>query len=157
MSERTVTHSTFRIERVYDVSPAQVFAAFADPAARQRWFIEGEGWNVESCSLDFRRGASEHSTFRFQGGPLIRNDTTYHDIVENERIVFSYTMDVGEVRISASLATVELTCEGGGTRLAYAEQGAHLDGHDNADQREQGCRELYEALAAELDRQRKAA
>ena len=152
MSERSVSHSTFRIERVYDATPAQVFAAFADPAARRRWFIEGESWDIESCELDFRRGASEHSTFRFRGGQLIRNDTTYHDIVENERFVFSYTMVVGDNRISASLATVELTAEGDGARLAYTEQGAHLDGHDNAEQREAGCRRLYEALAVELER-----
>lgn len=157
MTERSVAHSTFRIERVYDATPAQVFNAFADPAARRRWFIEGEGWDIESCELDFREGASERSTFRFKGGPLISNETTYHDIVENERFVFSYTMVVGDNRISASLATVELTAEGAGTKLAYTEQGAHLDGHDNAAQREEGCRWLYEALAAELERQRKAA
>ena len=157
MTERSVTHSTFRIERVYDASPEQVFAAYADPAARRRWFVEGEGWDIESCELDFRQGATEYSTFRFRGGPLIRNDTTYHDVVENQRFVFSYTMVVGDNRISASLSTVELTPEGRRTRHVYTEQGAYLDGHDNVAQREEGCRQLFEALALELERQRKAA
>lgn len=157
MPERSVTHATFRIERVYDSSPAEVFAAYADPAARRRWFVEGEGWDIESCELDFRQGAADHSTFRFRGGPLIRNDTYYHEIVENERFVFSYAMVVADNRISASLGTVELIPGGAGTRHVYTEQGAYLDGYDQVEQREEGCRQLNEALARELQRSRKAA
>ena len=62
-------------------------------------------------------------------------------------------MTIGGNRISASLATIEFEPGGAGTRLTYTEQGAFLDGHDNAAQREAGCRELFEALAAELGRQ----
>ena len=32
MTERSVTHATFVIERTYDATPARVFAAWADPA-----------------------------------------------------------------------------------------------------------------------------
>ena len=157
MPERSVTHATFSIDRLYDFSPAEVFAAYADPASRRRWFVEGEGWEVETCDLDFRQGATESSTFRFRGGPLIRNETTYFDIIENQRFVFAYTMVVGDDRISASLGTVELIPEGKGTRHVYTEQGAYLDGFDNVAQREEGCRQLFEALARELEQLRKAA
>jgi uncharacterized protein YndB with AHSA1/START domain len=157
MPQRTVTHATFSVERFFDFSPAEVFAAYTDPAARRRWFVEGEGWDVETCNLDFRQGATEHSTFRFRGGPLIRNDTTYLDIVQDKRFVFAYTMVVGDERISASLGTVELIPEGKGTRHVFTEQGAYLDGHDNVADREEGCRQLFEALARELGERRKAA
>ena len=112
---------------------------------------------MESCELDFREGATERSTFRFRGGPLIRNDTTYFDIVENQRFVFAYAMVIEGSRISTSLGTVELIPEGKGTRHVYTEQGAFLDGFDNAAQREEGFRHLYEALARELEAQRRAA
>lgn len=157
MTERSVKHATFVIERTYDASPARVFDAFADPAAKRRWFVEGEGWEIESFEFDFRPGGSEYSTFRYQGGPLIRNDTVYQDIVENRRIVTAYTMMVGENRISASLATIELVEEGVATRLTYTEQGAFLDGYDDAKGREEGCRGLLEALAIELQRKQAAA
>jgi uncharacterized protein YndB with AHSA1/START domain len=158
MTERSVTHSTFRIERSYDdASPEQVFFAFADKASKRRWFVEGEGWEIDSFEMDFRPGGVESSAFRYQGGPVVTNHTVYQDIVENQRIVFAYSMTVADSRISASLGTIELFPEGGSTRLVYTEQGAFLDGHDNVAQREAGCRKLYEALAVELQRNRKAA
>ena len=55
-------------------------------------------------------------------------------------------------RISASVATVELTPDSRGTRMVYTEQGAFLDGHDTPAQREHGTRELLDNLAAELAR-----
>ena len=153
MTERSVTHASFAIERTYDAAPEKVFAAFANPAAKRRWFVEGEGWHIDKFEMDFRPGGIETSVFRFGDGPAGRNDTVYLDIVENRRIVSAYTMIIGGNRISASLATIEFEPAGKGTRLTYTEQGAFLDGHDNAAQREAGCRELFEALAAELARQ----
>jgi uncharacterized protein YndB with AHSA1/START domain len=152
MTKRSVTHATFTIERAYDATPARVFKAFADPAAKRRWFAEGEGWTVEQFDVDFRVGGHERSRFRFKGGPLIANDTKYEDIVPNERIIIAYTMTIGDNRISASLATMEFKPAGSGTRLVFTEQGAFLDGHDNVTQREKGTRELLEALALELKR-----
>jgi hypothetical protein len=38
VTERSVTHDTFVVERSYPASPARVFAAWADPAAKARWF-----------------------------------------------------------------------------------------------------------------------
>lgn len=152
MPERTVTHATFTIERIYDAPPARVFRAYADAAAKRRWFVEGEGWTVEEFVDDFRVGGIERSSFRFRGGPLIRNETIYHDIVPDRRIIIAYRMTVGDERISASLATIQLENEGRGTRHIFTEQGAYLDGHDDVAQREAGTRELHEALARELAR-----
>ena len=150
MTERSITHATFVIERDYDAAPARVFAAFADPAAKRRWFAEGEGWEIDSFDVDFRVGGYERSRFRYQGGPLIRNDTVYQDIVPDRRIIIAYTMVVGETPISASLATVELAPSGAGTRLKFTEQGAYLDGHDDVAGREHGTRGLLDKLDEEL-------
>ncbi len=153
MSERSVTHATFAIERTYEAAPARVFKAFEDPAAKRRWFAEGEGWTIEQFDVDFRIGGYERSSFRFRGGPLIRNDTTYQDIVPGERIIIAYSMTIGENRISASLATMELKPAGSGTRLVFTEQGAFLDGLDTAGPREAGWRDLLAAVDRELKRQ----
>jgi uncharacterized protein YndB with AHSA1/START domain len=152
VDERSVTHATFVIERTYDASPARVFAAFADPVVKRRWFAEGEGWKVDEFEVDFRAGGYERSRFRYQEGPVIRNDTVYQDIVPDRRIIVAYSMTIGDTRISTSLATVEFKPEGTGTRLVYTEQGAFLDGADKPADREAGCRMLLEALGAELER-----
>jgi uncharacterized protein YndB with AHSA1/START domain len=150
--ERSVAHATFTIERRYAAAPARVFKAFEDPVQKRRWFVEGEGWAVESFETDFRVGGFERSRFRFRGGPLVTNDTVYQDIVADRRIIVAYGMTVGGNPISASLATMQFEPDGKGTRLVFTEQGAILDGYDDAGQREHGCRELLEALARELDR-----
>ena len=150
MTERSVTHSTFTLERTYDAPPARVFNAFADPAIKRRWFVDGEGWEVEEFAGEFKVGGFERSRFRFRGGEPIRNDTTYHDIVPNERVIFAYSMTIGDKRISSSLATLQFKPSGKGTRLVFTEQGAFLDGLDSAGPREGGWKDLLDALGRAL-------
>lgn len=88
---------------------------------------------------------------------MIYNDTIYHDIVPDNRMIFGYTMTIGENRISASLATVELKPDSKGTRLVFTEQGAFLDGLDQVADRKQGWREILGHLARELERDAAAA
>ena len=152
MTERSVTHATFVIERTYDASPARVFAAWADPAAKARWFAGPDDWESGAYELDFRVGGRERASGGPPGGPVHTYDARYQDIVPNERIIVAYDMHLDETRISVSLATVELKPAGTGTRLVYTEQGAFLDGYDNPSERERGTRDLLDALEAELRR-----
>ena len=62
-------------------------------------------------------------------------------------------MRFDDKRISVSLATVEFKPAGAGTRLIYTEQGAFLDGYDDAGSREHGTRELLNKLDAALQRE----
>jgi uncharacterized protein YndB with AHSA1/START domain len=150
-------HATFVIEKNYDASPAEVFGAFSDSARRDRWFVKSSGWPIAKYTYDFRVGGREHGRFSPDGTTLIFNDTTYLDIVPNQRIVFAYTMRIGEERISSSLATVALMAEGKGTRLIYTEQGAFFDDPGQVEGRQKGCDGLLNALGAELKRDRAAA
>jgi uncharacterized protein YndB with AHSA1/START domain len=154
MGQSSVEHSTFTLEREYPHPPAKVFQAFAEPAKKQRWFAEGEGFIVESFEMDFTVGGKETCRFQVQGGPvagqLCRNDTWYLDIVTNQRIVAAYSMTLGENRISSSLSTVELMVVGDKTLLKFTEQAAFYDGADGAEMRREGWRFLLERLAQEL-------
>jgi uncharacterized protein YndB with AHSA1/START domain len=146
MSERSVEHATFVIERTYDASPDRVFAAWSDPEAKARWFGGSEG----EFELDFRVGGWERGRGTLPDGRAYAFQALYQDIVRPRRIVFTYDMLVDETRISVSVATVQLSPERAGTRLVFTEQGAFLDGHEMPGQREHGMGSLLDALEAEL-------
>jgi uncharacterized protein YndB with AHSA1/START domain len=147
MTERTATHATFSIERVYDAKPARVFAAFANTKEKEAWFHGPEEWGPNVHEMDFRVGGREIN----RGGPpgeMHAFDALYWDIVPNERIVYSYDMHLKDKRISVSLTTIELKPHGTGTRLVFTEQGVYLDGWDNPAMREEGTKGLLDALGA---------
>jgi uncharacterized protein YndB with AHSA1/START domain len=150
MTKRSVTHSTFVIQRRFDASPARVFNAFADPKAKARWFSGPPEWEPNISEMDFRVGGRETSRGGPPGGPVHSFDATYQDIIPNERIVYSYDMHMGDTRISVSLTTIELAPDGAGTHLKFTEQGAFLDAFDNPAVREEGTKGLIDALEASL-------
>jgi uncharacterized protein YndB with AHSA1/START domain len=151
MTKRAVTHATFTIERIYAHPVAKVFAAFADPKAKARWFVGPPGWNQIEATMDFRVGGRETNRGGPPDGVVHGFDATYQDIVPNERIIFTYDMHLGETPISVSLTTIQFKAEGKSTRLTFTEQGAFLDAFDDAAGREQGTRELLTALGHALD------
>jgi uncharacterized protein YndB with AHSA1/START domain len=157
MAEQSVIHSTFVIERNYAQSPERVWAAFADPEKKRRWFVEGDGKGVDEFAMDFRAGGSERVRYHYTDGVrfpgvVFTNEGTYQDIVPNRRVVFASTMAMGERKFSASLVTVELAPKGAGTDLICTHQGAFFEGSDGPQIREAGWRKLLERCAEELAR-----
>ena len=146
MSRRSTQHDTFTIERRFPAAPERVFRAFADLDTKKQWFACVPDWEVAEHTLHFRIGGREVVRVGPRGGTEHRNDTVYHDIVANERIVWSYTMRLGDKPISVSLSTVELRPDGSGTRLLFTEQGVYLDGHDGTGERQRGTEDLLDNL-----------
>jgi len=150
-------HATFVIERTYRASPQRVFAAWADPESKRAWYVEGEGWDIRSFEMDFCEGGAETSRFRFSKGvetfgeeTWFGVDTVFNEIVPNERIIFTYSMDRNGARFSVSLASVELSAVGSGTQLIFTEHAAFFDGGDGPRMREAGWRELLDKLGEHL-------
>ena len=150
MKERSVIHSTYVIERSYPVTPQRVFAAFSDPAKKRRWFAAGEESQIQDFEMDFRVGGIERKRFRAPAGRACENATIYQDILPDHRIVFAYTMSVGDTRISSSQVTLEFLPTEKGTDLVFTEQAAFFEGSDGPQIREHGWRHLLEQLANEL-------
>lgn len=146
----STVHETFVIQRVFAFKPAQVFAAWADPMAKARWFAGPEPWKALERECDFRVGGAERVKGGWAGGMTTMFSARYHNIVPHQRIVYVYDMRVNDTLISISLATIEFSAAKGGTRLVLTEQGAFLDGYDNAGSREKGTGILLDQLDASL-------
>ncbi len=144
-------HRSFTIERTYPTTAKRVFRAFVVPAKKRRGFAEGEGFGVDSYTLDFQVGGFERTRFRFGDGPPMTTDCVYLDIIDNERITFAYSMTIGGAPLSASLGTMEISSVAGGTLLRFTEHTAFLDGTDSSAGRREGSLGLFEALARELE------
>ncbi|MFB5268326.1 SRPBCC family protein [Paenibacillus enshidis] len=144
MTERFVKHATFVVERTYAASPARVYQAWSDPAAKAKWFSKAD-------IFEFHVGGREYSSGGPPEGPVFTFDACYQEIVPEQRIVYSYTLDSGDTRISVSITTVELIPIEGGTKLIFTEQGAFFDGHDTPEVREHGTNEMLNALGKILE------
>jgi len=151
MSERKAEQGSFTIERKFKASPTLVYSAFATEKGKQAWFSgPSDMWALEDRAFDFRIGGSETLTGKWKSGMITRFDAHYHDIVPDERIIYSYTMHVDAKKISVSLATIEFKKAGAGTLLVLNEQGAFLDGYDDSGSRERGTIGLIDKLEAAI-------
>jgi uncharacterized protein YndB with AHSA1/START domain len=149
---RSQTHATFVVERTYPVPVEAVWHALSDDAAREQWFGGGPQFDTRERSHEFRVGGHASETGQWPGGPRSRFLSTYTDIVEPQRIVFTYDLWVDDRHISTALTTIVLEPDAERTRLTYTEQGVHLDGLDSVEGREEGTRGLLDGLGAFLTR-----
>jgi len=151
MAPRSIVHGSFRIERRYDAPRRRVFQALTDPAAKAKWFGGGNGYTLLAREMDVRPGGRERVQGRWDSGTVSTFDALYHDVVPDERLIYSYEMHLDQRKISVSLASFELREADGGTHLVMSEQGAFLDGYDDAGSRERGSNFLLDALGASLN------
>jgi uncharacterized protein YndB with AHSA1/START domain len=151
----SVIHGTFTVPAELDAPPGRVFAAYAEAAQRRRWFRMPGRTRYE---LDFRVGGAEISSGAFaptgEHEERLEYRATFHDIVPDERVVFSYHLTVDDVRRWASLVTIALAPASSGTSLRHTEHYVFLaytaDGTHDTAHLKGGTRLQLNALAAAL-------
>jgi uncharacterized protein YndB with AHSA1/START domain len=145
MSERSIVHSTFTLERIYSASLSEVFRAWADPQIKVRWFAG----NPADYQMDFRPGGLEHNS-AVHNGKRITWESLYREIVTDGRIVYTSVLAEDGTVSTVSMTTVEFVPDDDGTRLVLVEAGAYLDGREQPAWREQGTGDWLDALGRHL-------
>ena len=145
MSDHSIVHATFTIERTYPLPPDLVFSAWADQKVKARWFAG----NPSDYELDFRPGGVEHNSV-VHDGKRITWESLYREIVPDERIVYTSVLAEDDLVATASLTTVEFVPDADGTRLVLVEAGAYLDGREQPAWREHGTGDWLDALGRYL-------
>jgi hypothetical protein len=67
MMERSIERGSFTLTRRYAAPPGRVFAAWADPTAKARWFSGPDEWRSALHELDLRVGGIEPPNRREEG------------------------------------------------------------------------------------------
>ena len=153
LSAPVTTHGDFSLNRVYDAAPAQVYAAWADPAVKAQWFVGPPGWAEVERRLDLRVGGEELLHGRFGNGVETRFSARYHVVEPGVRLVYVYDMHLSGKHHSVSIATVEFIGDPDGTRLRFTEQVTFVDGTDGRSgtiSRKRGTNAHLERIAALL-------
>jgi uncharacterized protein YndB with AHSA1/START domain len=147
---QATVHNTFVVERNYPRQPEKVFAAFAQPERKRRWYAEGNH-EIEEFAMDFRVGGSDRFRYRFKeghqiAGSEITNESHYEDIVEGKRIVMATKMSLNGKTTVVTLVTLEFVASETGTNLILTHQGAFLDWAGGPEMIEAGWRGLLNRL-----------
>ena len=131
------------ITRSFDAPPALVFKAWASKEHLLRWWGPKD-FTATSDELDFREGGAYRHAIHGPDGNSYGMSGVYREIVEPERIVFTFAWDDGP----ETLITVTIRPQGNGTRLTFRHEpfadAATRDSHES------GWGECLDRLAAEI-------
>ena len=155
-AESTTINDTFVIERDFPHPPDRVFAAFAEPARKRRWYAEGDR-DILEFAMDFSVGGNDRLHYRFSAphpiaGSEIVNEASYADIVPGRRIIATAKMSLDGMPIMISLLTFEFLPSATGTDLLLTNQSTFTDWPQGAEMIQQGWKTLLDHLEKELAR-----
>ncbi len=85
----TDSERVLNLTRMFDAPRSLVFKAWAHPEHVMQWWGP-RGFTVLSCEMDFRIGGAWSLSMRSPEGRVDRQRGIFRDIVEPERIVFTY-------------------------------------------------------------------
>jgi len=121
------------LERVVDVPPALVWAAWTRPEILTRWFTPAP-WSTAECQIDLTPGGIFRTVMRSPEGELFPNVGCVLEIVPDQRLVWTTLLGAGfrpaaggnpDNHALAFTAVISMAAEGTGTR--YTAHVMHAD------------------------------
>lgn len=81
-------------ERVVDLPPEKIWAAWTKPNLVTRWFTP-EPWKTVACEIDLKPGGKFHTAMRSPEGQEFPHSGCYLEVVENRQLVWTNAMEPG--------------------------------------------------------------
>lgn len=138
------------ISRIFDAPRSLVFRAWTSPEHLARWWGPKD-FSAPSLSMDFRPGGKYRHAIRSAEGTDYWMRGVYREIVEPERIVFTFAWEEDASSPAAeTLVTVTFEDHGGKTRLTFRQE--PFDSVQQRDSHAEGWGECLDRLLAHLGR-----
>jgi uncharacterized protein YndB with AHSA1/START domain len=108
------------LERIVDVPPHLVWAAWTTPEYVKKWFTPAP-WQTIDCEIDLRPGGIFRTVMRSPEGQEFPNIGCYLEVLENKKLVWTAALKPGYRPQNASgavvfTAVILLEPHGGGTK-----------------------------------------
>ena len=144
MTAESTEKTSLEIKRFINAPPAQVYAAWTDPAQLKEWF--GPEWvQTRDIVADARVGG----TFRWDlidcDGKEVTIDGQYREVVPGKKIAFSWRHHDDRVwEGRTSMVTIEFSDANGGTELLLTHE--QLPSEESRDDHGQGWKSVLDRL-----------
>lgn len=114
------------LERIIDITPEQVWAAWTDPAHIVHWFTPAP-WKTLSCEIDLQPGGRFHTVMQGPEGQQHNNTGCILEIVKHRKLVWTDALAPGYRPTEAPFMTaiIMLDTVPGGTK--YTAIARHRD------------------------------
>lgn len=128
------------LERIVDVPPDLVWAAWTRPEHLVKWFTP-RPWTTVDCEIDLRPGGIFRTVMRSPEGEDHPSVGCYLEVVENERLVFTDALGPGWRPNPESFMTAVISIEPHGEGTKYTAIALHKDEADRGKHEEMGFHE----------------
>lgn len=114
------------LERLIDLTPAQVWAAWTTPEHVMKWFTPAP-WTVAACEIDLRAGGIFSTDMRAPDGQIFPNIGVILEVVPNERLIFTDTLQPGYRPSDNPFMTAIIAVTPAGSGSKYTAIAMHRD------------------------------
>ncbi|HJR52413.1 MAG TPA: SRPBCC family protein [Gemmatimonadota bacterium] len=135
------------LERVVDVPPGKVWAAWTRPEHVVKWFTPLP-WSTVDCEIDLRPGGIFRTVMRSPEGEEHNNVACFLEVVENERLVWTDALGAGWRPNPEPFMTAVVAMEPHGNGTKYTAIAIHKDEETRAKHEEMG---FHDGWAKALD------
>jgi uncharacterized protein YndB with AHSA1/START domain len=131
------------ISRIFDAPRELVFRAWSKPEHMVRW-LGPKDWTAPSCTMDFRPGGAYRACIRSPEGNENWMRGIYREIVEPERLVFTFSWEKEGEMGRENMVTITFAKQGEKTRMTFRQ--AFFETIENRDSHHSGWSESFDRL-----------